>query len=131
MKKNNILKLTTGVLACFAVVMLGNHCYNAQAVKDIVYKAELKEEPIIFTEVSSYDTRYDFSNSSVLAEHSDLVVIGKLTELGTPTNFNPTTKKYGKTRTPGNLEVLQVLKSDNNDIETVEFLNYGGTISYS
>lgn len=137
MEKSKMLKLVTSTLACFAVVSIGNHCYNIQAVNKIesdiqnsIQNVET-EEPIIFTEVSSYDTKYDFSDNSVLAEHSDLIVIGKVTNLDKATNYNPTTKNYGKARTPGNLEVLQVLKSDGKVISNnIEFLDMGGMMEY-
>ena len=131
MKKNNLLKISTCILGCLALVSIGGQCYNTQ---DNVAKQSIveTEDPIIFTEVSSYDTLYDFSDSAVLAEHSDLVVVGKLKEIGTPTNFNAKTKKYGKACTPNNLEIMQVIKSDDNqNLEEVNFLNIGGLISYS
>ena len=132
MKKNIVLKLTTGVLGCFAIVSLGNYCYNTQANNMLESQIIETEEPIIFNEVSSYDTLYDFSDNKVLAEFSDLIVIGKVTNLDDATNYNPTTKKYGKARTPGNLEIISVIKSDNNNNSTeVKFMDMGGMISYT
>lgn len=134
MKNSKLLKISTTILGCLAIVSLGNYCYNVQGNNSINNMDNVvveNNEPIIFTEESSYDTLYDFSNNKILAEHSDLVVIGKITNIGTPTNFNPTTKKYGKARTPGELEVLQVIKSDSNSkIKNIEFLDAGGIISY-
>ena len=66
MKKNSLLKLTTGLLACFAIVSVGNYCYNTQASGIPENEIVQTEEPIIFTEVASYDTLYDFSDSKVL-----------------------------------------------------------------
>lgn len=132
MKKKSLLKITTGVLGCLAVVSIGNYCYNTQAYVGEQKELVETEEPIIITEVSSYETKYNFSDSDVLAEHSDLIVVGKLKDIGTPINFNPTTKKYGKTRTPAQLEVLKVVKSDGSaDLSEVEFLDVGGLISYA
>lgn len=131
MKKNNILKLVTGTLACLTLVCIGGYSYNSHATDNVENKM-VEDEPIIFNEVSSYDTIYDFSDSDVLAEHSDLIVIGKVNNLDAATNFNPKTKKYSKARTPGSLEVLQVLKSDGNTrLDTIDFLDVGGLLSYS
>lgn len=128
MKKNNILKVVTGSVACLAMVCFGSYCYNAQAVEN---KLETNE-PIIFNEVSSYDTKYNFADNSVLAEFSDLIVIGKVTNLDEATNYNPKTQKYSKARTPGNLEILEVLKSDGSKLlKSIDFLDVGGTLSYN
>ena len=126
--KNKLLKITASMLGCLTVISIGNHCYNTQA--NNLNTSVNTEEPIIFTEVSSYDTKYNFADSKVLSEFSDLVVIGKITDIGTPTNFNPTTKKYGKARTPGNLEVLQVIKGEDKKVTDIEFMDAGGLISY-
>lgn len=127
----NILKVTTSILGCIAIVTLGNCCYNAQKANNVKNEIVYQEEPIIFTETYSYDTLYNFSDSKVLAEHSDLIVIGKLKEIGEATNINPTTKKYGKARTPATLEVNQIIKSDGRlNEQSIEFLNMGGLISY-
>lgn len=143
MRKDSLLKLTASMLGCFAIVGLGSHCYNAQIygaveeklpeVKVAANKLEETEEaPIIYTEVARFDTMYDFSDNKILAEHSDLIVIGKVSNLEDATNYNPTTKSYGKARTPGTLEILQVLKSDSDKkVTEVEFLEAGGLISYS
>lgn len=126
MKNKNIFKLISGAMACFTIVSVGSYAYTHFA------KNDLNEEPIIYREVSSYEMKYDFSNNEILAEHADLVVIGKVTELGAPTNYNPTTKKYGKIRTPGNLEVLEIIKNDGTEkIDEIEFMNYGGMLSYN
>lgn len=131
MKKNNILKVVTGSVACLAMVCFGSYCYNTQAVGGFEKKLETNA-PIIFNEVSSYDTKYDFSDNSVLAEYSDLIVIGKVTNLDDATNYNPKTQKYSKARTPGNLEILNVLKSDGSKLlSSIDFLDVGGTLSYS
>lgn len=131
MKKNLVLKLTTGVLACFAIISFGNYCYHAQANNILESQVIETEDPIIFNEVSSYDTLYNFGDNEVLAEFSDLIVIGKVTNLDVATNYNPTSKKYGKARTPGNLEIINVIKSDNNSNPTeIEFMDMGGMISY-
>ena len=128
MKKNNIWKVVTGSVACLAMVCFGSYCYNAQAVEN---KLETNE-PIIFNEVSSYDTKYNFSDNSVLADFSDLIVIGKVTNLDEATNYNPKTQKYSKARTPGNLEILEVLKSDGSKLlKSIDFLDVGGTLSYN
>lgn len=134
MKNSKLLKISTSILGCFAIVSLGNYCYNAQVnyttnnMDNVIVE---ENEPIIFTEVSSYDTLYDFSNSKILAEHSDLVVIGKITNIGTPTNFNPITKKYGKARTPVEIETVKVIKNDSAvSSNKIEFLDAGGLISY-
>ena len=127
MNKNNILKVITGSMACLAMVCFGSYCYKAQAVEKLE-----TNEPIIFNEVSSYDTKYNFSDNSVLAKYSDLIVIGKITNLDDATNYNPKTQKYSKARTPGNLEVFEVLKSDGSKmIQSIDFLDVGGTLSYS
>ena len=128
MKKNNILKVVTGSVACLAMVCFGSYCYNAQAVEN---KLETNE-PIIFNEVSSYDTKYNFADNSVLADFSDLIVIGKVTNLDEATNYNPKTQKYSKARTPGNLEILEVLKSDGSKLlKSIDFLDVGGTLRYN
>ena len=128
MKNNNILKVVTGSVACLAMVCFGSYCYNAQAVEN---KLETNE-PIIFNEVSSYDTKYNFADNSVLADFSDLIVIGKVTNLDEATNYNPKTQKYSKARTPGNLEILEVLKSDGSKLlKSIDFLDVGGTLRYN
>lgn len=124
--KNKFLKIITGTLACLSIFAIGTYCYHKQNIQ------LENQEPIIFTEVTQYDELYDFSDSKILAEHSDLVVIGKVTNIDDATNYNPTAKKYVKATTPGTLEVMQVLKSDNSEkLDTIEFMNMGGTISYT
>ena len=136
MRKDSLLKLTASIMGCFAIATLGNQCYNIHLAKNIDNeiinsKAVATEEPIIYTEVARFDTKYDFSNNKILAEHSDLVVIGKVTNLEDATNYNPAKNSYGKARTPGTLEVLQVLKADEKaNMKEVEFLDVGGLISY-
>jgi len=128
---NKKLKITAGILSCLTVIAIGNYCYKTQAVNNIKNEVIATNEPIVITQVSSYDTRYNFADSDVLAQYSDLVVIGKVTDLESATNFNPTTKKYGKARTPGSLEVLEIIKSDGKIGSKIEFMDGGGTISYS
>ena len=127
--KNKLLKITTGILACLTIFTVGSYCYNGEKNG---MNIKMDEEPIIFTEVSHYDTMYDFSDNQVLAEHSDLVVIGKVKELGKSTNYNTKTKKYGKACTPVNIEVTQVLKSNGDEnIQSINFMNIGGMIRYT
>ena len=129
--KNKLLKMMTGALACFAILTIGTHCYNGQLSKAKMDEIMENNEPIIYTEVSHYDTLYNFSDSNILKENSDLVVIGRLTNLGEATNYNPVAKKYTKATTPGELEVVKVIKADKKmDVDTIEFLNIGGTIKY-
>ena len=128
--KNKIFKFTTTMLACATVFGIGVHCYNNRVLAENNINM-IQEEPIIFTEVSNYDYLYDFSDSKVLAEHSDLIVIGKITNLDEATNFNPAKKKYTKTTTPGELEVIKVLKANTTEkLDTVKFMDIGGTVSY-
>lgn len=130
--KDKILKITTSILACLTIFTVGSYCFNGERTIENVKMEEINEEPIVFTEVSHYDTLYDFSDSKVLAEHSDLVVIGKITNLGNATNYNPKTNIYGKACTPGNLEVMQVIKSNTNEsLQSVDFMDIGGLIRYS
>lgn len=136
MRKDSLLKLTAGMLGCFTIATLGATCHNVHFAnnieKEIKSNDVVAEEPIIYTEIARFDTKYDFSDNKILAEHSDLVVIGKITNLEAATNYNPTKKSYGKARTPGTLEVLQVLKADENEkITEIDFLEVGGLISYS
>jgi len=130
--KKKILKITTSMLACLTIFAIGTYSYNSQKIETEKNIEVNQEEPIIFTEISHYDTLYDFSNSKVLAEHSDLIVIGKITNLDEATNYNPTRKKYTKATTPGDLEVIQVLKSDTKEaLDTVKFMDIGGMINYT
>lgn len=123
--KNKILKIVTGTLACLSILAIGTYGYHKQNMR------LENQEPIIFTEITQYDELYDFSDSKVLAEHSDLVVIGKITNMDEATNYNPTAKKHVKATTPGTLEVMQVLKSNSSEkLDNIEFMNMGGTISY-
>lgn len=123
MLTRKFLKVTSGLVGCFAVLAVGTCCYQNQKNK--------VEEPVIFDELYHYDTLYDFSKADVLMEQSDLVVVGKLTSLEEATNYNAKTNHYGKARTPGNLEVIQVLKDNSNEIEKeVHFADIGGVIAY-
>lgn len=130
--KNKMLKVLAGVVACVSLAVTGSYCYNSQFSDLPSAKGTDMTDPIIYTEVSHFDTLYNFSDSKVLAEHSDLIVVGKITDIGNPTNFNPITKKYGKTRTPGELEVMQVIKSDGNtNLMSIEFMDIGGILPYN
>lgn len=124
--KNKIIKIVTGTLACLSIFAIGTYGYHKQNIK------LNNQEPIIFTEITQYDELYDFSDNKVLTEHSDLVVIGKITNMDDSTNYNPTAKKYVKATTPGTLEVMKVLKTDTSEkLDKIEFLNIGGTIKYT
>ncbi len=122
--KNKRIKLVTGTAICLAILGVGTYVMNVNA------NNALPQKPLIFTEVAHADTLYDYSNSKVLAERADLIVTGKITNLGAATNYNPMQKTYGRARTPGTLEVEEVLKG-NVQTETLSFMDIGGTIRYT
>lgn len=130
--KNKIFKISAVTVACLMTFAVGGYCLNNKANMVNGEADSINEEPIIFTEVSHFDTLYDFSDNKVLAEHSDLVVIGKLKNLGIASNYNSVKQSYGKACTPGTIEVTQILKnSTNQTFNSIEFWNIGGTIKYS
>lgn len=130
MNKKKVLKISLGIFACVAVFAGGSIKLNIEN-KKTEYANNL-EEPYIINEVSYVDTLYDFSKEDVLMGESDLVVIGKVTNIGKASNYNPITQKYSRARTPVELEVIKTIKSNtDNSLDKVELLDVGGTISYS
>lgn len=120
--KNGILKITSSILLGIFTISLGNYCYELHSES---------KEPIVIDAISKYDTIYDYSNNDVIKEKSDLVVVGKVTEIGNASNYNSKSKEYHKALTPGKLEVIEVVKSDVNEkMDEIDFMDIGGTISY-
>lgn len=123
-----ILLLVAGVIA--AAVIL-----NLQKQDDET--AELEQEPNsdapkedAYLIASFIDLAYNNSDPQVMAERSDSVAIVKVRSLDGVSNYGNGVQQYVHPYTYGQMEVIQTLKGDIKEGETVKFSRLGGTMPF-
>lgn len=70
----------------------------------------------------------DITNKKVRWDNAGEIMIVKINKLKPSTNYNPVTKKYTRTFTNGEMEIIKVFKGNAKTGEKVDFSRLGGKI---
>lgn len=97
------------------------------------------EQRFVIDEISDSNYAYDLNDKEIIKGLSDLVIIGKVSNVKDVSNYISKLDVYSATRTYTDVEVVDVLyRNDNNKVvsnnnlklETIPVVFYGGTIPY-
>lgn len=114
-----IIIILSGCSSSNASIRAEENYFNA-------YK-DINDEEIIYSEFEA-DFKYNFSDSHVMNNISDYIVLAKVASIDGGSNFNESTSEYVATYTYGKLEIIETLKGSIEDTN-ITYIRNGGIIT--
>ena len=118
------------LIVLLSIVMLCGCSSSTVAIKEDekyfdAYQ-DIKEDEIIYSETQA-DFKYNFSDSDVMYNMCDYIVLARVTSIDGGSNYNETTEKYVFPYTYGKLEIIETLKGSIDD-ENITYVRGGGIV---
>jgi len=103
---------------------------NDYTILNTVDSANVKEKQIILSSIVNGYSFINMSDSEVLVDNSDFIIIGTVKSIDGVVNYDPVAECYTMTQTVGMLKIDKVLNGNIKEKE-VPFIRLGGIISLS
>jgi hypothetical protein len=131
--RNIAFSACTLIIAILVITLMLNK--NISDSNNIKITANDKEnnEVLEKTFIVNYDTDelIDLSDTEVLKNTAEQIIIGKISNIDGCTNYSEGLNMYTRINTLGDIEVLQVLKGNLSVGDKIPFIRGGGTLTYS
>lgn len=132
MKNNRKIIIAAGVVALIAASAGIIYATSNPQREELSHNVDVspKNENANYRIASSLDLAYDNSNAETMASKSDGIALVTIESLDGVSNYGKGVQQYVHPYTYGQMEVIQTLKGDIKEGETVKFSRLGGTMPF-